>query len=85
MKEIHSTISSKGQVTLPAEVRQTLGVKQGDKIAFMVDDDQVRVRRTGSVVAMTSGIFKSWQAARTAEELRQVAEEAIAEEGRERS
>jgi AbrB family looped-hinge helix DNA binding protein len=32
-----STISSKGQVTVPVEVRRRLGVKEGDKIEFFFD------------------------------------------------
>ena len=38
MKEIVSTITSKGQLTLPAEVRKHLGVKQHDKVAFLIDE-----------------------------------------------
>jgi AbrB family looped-hinge helix DNA binding protein len=38
MKEIVSTITSKGQVTIPAEVRRHLGVGQGDKVSFVIDD-----------------------------------------------
>ncbi len=37
MKEIISTITSKGQVTIPAEVRKYLGIKTNDKIAFVID------------------------------------------------
>jgi len=33
-----STISSKGQVTVPVDVRRRLGVKAGDKIAYVVKD-----------------------------------------------
>jgi len=38
MKEIISTITSKGQITLPAEVRRSLGVKTRDKVAFLIDE-----------------------------------------------
>ena len=38
MKEIVSTITSKGQVTIPAEVRRHLGLRQGDKLAFVIGD-----------------------------------------------
>ena len=38
MKEIISTITSKGQVTVPAEVRKHLGLSPRDKIAFIIDD-----------------------------------------------
>ncbi len=33
-----STISSKGQVTVPAEVRKRLGVKAGDRIEFALEN-----------------------------------------------
>jgi antitoxin PrlF len=38
MKEIVSTITSKGQVTIPVEVRRHLGLNQGDKLAFVIGD-----------------------------------------------
>ena len=37
-REIVSTVTSKGQVTIPAEVRKHLGIKTGDKIAFIVEE-----------------------------------------------
>ena len=40
MKEIPSTITSKGQVTIPAEVRRHLGLKAGDKITFVIDGEE---------------------------------------------
>ena len=39
MKEIVSTLRSKGQVTIPAEVRRHLGVSTHDKIAFVLEED----------------------------------------------
>jgi antitoxin PrlF len=45
MKEIISTVTSKGQVTIPAEVREYLGIKTNDKIAFVIDQEGgVRLR-----------------------------------------
>jgi antitoxin PrlF len=44
MKEIISTITSKGQVTIPREVRKELGVGSRDKIAFIIDDGDVHIR-----------------------------------------
>lgn len=38
VKEITSTISSKGQVTVPVEVRKRLGLSVGEKISFVIED-----------------------------------------------
>ncbi len=38
MKEIVSTVSSKGQVTIPAEVRKHLNIREGDKLSFVIED-----------------------------------------------
>ena len=35
---VSSTISSKGQITIPAEIRHRLGVKEGDRVEFVVDN-----------------------------------------------
>ncbi len=42
--ELTSTLSSKGQITIPVRVRRHLGIKIHDKIAFLIDrDGAVRV------------------------------------------
>ena len=41
MKEIFTTVTQRGQVTIPVEVRRLLGIKTGDKVAFAIDDGQV--------------------------------------------
>lgn len=38
MYEITSTVTSKGQVTIPKRVRQQLGIEAGDKVSFVVQD-----------------------------------------------
>lgn len=39
MREIISNITSKGQVTIPVEIRNYLGIKTHDKIAFVIDEE----------------------------------------------
>lgn len=41
----NAKITSKGQVTIPAEVRAALGLKQGDMLAFEVQAEYVVVRK----------------------------------------
>jgi len=48
MKEIVSTMTSKGQLTVPVEVRRTLGLKQGDKVVFQVEGQAVTLAPAGS-------------------------------------
>ena len=41
-----STLTSKGQITLPKEVREHLHVSAGDRLDFLIDDDgQVLIQR----------------------------------------
>jgi len=39
-----STISSKGQVTVPIEVRHRLGLKEGDRVEFIFEDGRTVLR-----------------------------------------
>lgn len=41
--EWRATMSSKGQVVLPADVRARLGLVQGSVLRFVVDDDGIRL------------------------------------------
>jgi antitoxin PrlF len=48
-----ATVTSKGQVTVPAEVRSALGIEVGDKIEFLVDARgtyRIRARKRRSIV-----------------------------------
>jgi AbrB family looped-hinge helix DNA binding protein len=39
-----STISSKGQVTVPVEVRHRLGLREGDRVEFVSEDGRTFLR-----------------------------------------
>jgi antitoxin PrlF len=39
-----STISSKGQITVPQEVRKRLGLETGDRVEFVVEEGRTVVR-----------------------------------------
>ena len=40
-----STLSSKGQATIPADVRKSLKLKAGDKVSFEILEHQVVIRK----------------------------------------
>jgi AbrB family looped-hinge helix DNA binding protein len=40
-----ATVTSKGQVTLPASVRRRLGLRKGSRIVFLESGEEVRVLR----------------------------------------
>ena len=51
-------ITSKGQITIPREIRRAMGVQPGDRVLFESDNQGVRVRpvRTVSPFAKYRGI-----------------------------
>ena len=40
---VRARITSKGQITLPVEIRRRYGLRPGDEIAFRVDQDGARI------------------------------------------
>ena len=56
MKEFISTVNSKGQVTLPAEIRKYLGITTNNKIGFVIDDEgivRLRVPHYPTIASLT--------------------------------
>ncbi len=80
MKEHLTTLTRKGQVTLPVEIRRRLGLKEGDKVAFVEGEHTIEVVRPQSVVARTAGILRSELPMVPPQEERAAAEQALAEE-----
>jgi len=44
-----STISSKGQVTVPQEIRSRLGLSTGDRVEFVIEGERTLIRPYRSV------------------------------------
>lgn len=85
MKELVKTVTSKGQVTIPVEVRRLLGIAPRAKVAFIVEDSQVRLAPASSIVERTAGSLRSRKTVKSAKQLRRVAEQAISDEVVERN
>jgi AbrB family looped-hinge helix DNA binding protein len=56
--QAQAKVTSKGQITVPREVRRLMGVRPGDRLLFESDAEGIRVRpvRTGSPFAKYRGI-----------------------------
>jgi AbrB family looped-hinge helix DNA binding protein len=61
MKELLTTVTRKGQITVPVEIRKVLRLKQGDKVALSLADaatGEVRLRPVQSVAEATFGAVR---------------------------
>lgn len=61
---VRAVLRSRGQITLPREVREALHVEEGDDVAFVVDEaGQVTMRGLKSIPAEQAWFWTdAWQA-----------------------
>lgn len=72
-----AVVRSRGQITLPREVRQALHVDEGDDVAFVVEAGQVTMHGLKSIPAEQSWFWtNAWQAGE-----REASEQVAAGEG----
>ncbi|OSQ42798.1 AbrB/MazE/SpoVT family DNA-binding domain-containing protein [Marivita geojedonensis] len=69
-----STVTTKGQTTLPKDVRKVLGLQPGDKLRYILLDGEVRILRARPVLDLEGALKRSGQKPVTLEEM----DEAIA-------
>lgn len=41
---LHSTVTSKGQTTIPGKIRKALQIKPGDKLEYVLEGDHATIR-----------------------------------------
>src|SRR5437870_595887 len=86
MREHLTVVTRKGQITLPAEIRHSLHIKEGDKVAVSLAEGQegregkVIVKPVRSVAEMTFGAVRSRRGQADFKELRREFEEGLAQE-----
>lgn len=83
MKELVAVMTRKGQITVPAEIRRALGLKEGDRVALSISDaaqPQVNLRPVRSVAERTFGIVTPRKRPEDFKELRRLFEEGQAAE-----
>jgi AbrB family looped-hinge helix DNA binding protein len=84
MLQRSARLTTKGQVTIPIDVRRLLGVRAHDEVTFVVENNQVRLTPATSVVTRTAGMLKDGPRRVSPREEKSAAEEAIAEEAEKR-
>jgi len=52
---LKARVSSRGQLALPKEVRDQLGLAEGDRLTVRVEDDEVILRK------VISGNWREWE------------------------
>jgi len=53
-----ATITSKGQITIPKDVRTTLHLKSGDKVNFIVEGKEVKFLPVTKDISSLKGMIK---------------------------
>ena len=79
MREITTTITQRGQVTIPAEVRRILGVKPRDKVAFTIEEGHVHLAAASFTLESVYGSVKPSQRPEDFVKLIQAAKDSKAE------
>lgn len=54
-----SAVTRKGQVTIPARIRRRLGIKEGDRVAFVDEGDRIVLRPAENDIAAAFGLLKA--------------------------
>jgi AbrB family looped-hinge helix DNA binding protein len=56
MPDMYVTISSRGQITLPAEARRALGLHAGQKVSVRVEGDRLVIDRPRDIESLRARI-----------------------------
>ena len=52
-----STLTSRGQTTIPKPIREAVGLQPGDRVEFTLAGDRVLVRRAGADLSSLDGML----------------------------
>lgn len=58
-----SKVTRKGQVTIPAELREEFDIREGDYVVFQRVNDDLVVKREMDIVKRTAGALKQYRKA----------------------
>ncbi len=75
-----TTVSSKGQVTIPAEIRHRLGLKPRDRVVFELNGDTATIKKASSRLLAAYGSIKTAGKPKDWRQLREEFEQGVADE-----
>jgi AbrB family looped-hinge helix DNA binding protein len=58
------SVTKKGQVTIPADIRRELGIREGDQVGFLKQGDDFILVRPEDIVRRTAGSMAAFRLAR---------------------
>lgn len=56
---LSSSVTTKGQVTIPAELRERFGIKPGDRVGFVEEGERIVLQRQETAIEAMFGIVKA--------------------------
>lgn len=80
MQEFETTLTEKGQVTIPIEIRRIIGLQPKDKVSFEVDGDTVKIKRATSKLLAGFGAVQTRPKLENDTKIREEFEKGVAEE-----
>ena len=80
MRDLETTMTQKGQVTIPQEIRARLGLKPKDRVRFAVDGEVVTLQPAASQLLAGYGAVAPKHRPEDWVRVREEIEQAIAEE-----
>ena len=81
---MHSTVTSKGQTTIPGRIRKALHIKPGDRLQYEVAGDHATIRVQPGASVLKGALASKKGKGMTFGRIREAAAERKRSEGRER-
>ncbi len=69
---LQSIMTSRGQITIPAEIREKLCLSSGNKLEFLLKDDQIVMLPINKSIRGLKGILPKPDIALTCEEMNKI-------------
>jgi antitoxin PrlF len=80
MQEFETSVTEKGQVTIPQEIRRIMGLQPRDKVRFKVEGDEVKISRASSKLLQWFGSVTPRNKPEDFEKIREEFEKGVAED-----